>query len=105
MFGFGRRDVADGLQEPVVVEPVHPFQRCELDGLERSPRTAPMDDLGFIETIDRLGESVVVTVADAANRWPDACFRQALGVFDRDGLAVVQGLLERVEHEAGVRRP
>ena len=30
--GFGRRDVADGLQEPPVVEPVHPFQRRELDG-------------------------------------------------------------------------
>ena len=29
---FGRRDVADGLQEPPVVEPVHPFQRRELDG-------------------------------------------------------------------------
>ena len=28
----GRRDVADGLQEPPVVEPVHPFQRRELDG-------------------------------------------------------------------------
>ena len=30
--GFGRRDVADGLQETPVVEPVHPFQRRELDG-------------------------------------------------------------------------
>ena len=30
--GFGRRDVADGLQVPPVVEPVHPFQRRELDG-------------------------------------------------------------------------
>ena len=32
--GFGRRDVADGLQQPAIVEPVHPFQRRELDGLE-----------------------------------------------------------------------
>jgi hypothetical protein len=30
--GFGWRDVADGLQEPPVVEPVHPIQRRELDG-------------------------------------------------------------------------
>jgi hypothetical protein len=26
LLGFGRRDVADRLQEPLVVEPVHPFQ-------------------------------------------------------------------------------
>jgi hypothetical protein len=32
LLGFGRRDVADGLQEPPVVEPVYPFQRRELDG-------------------------------------------------------------------------
>jgi molecular chaperone IbpA len=32
LLGFGRRDVADGLQEPPVVEPVDPFQRRELDG-------------------------------------------------------------------------
>jgi hypothetical protein len=32
----------------------------------------------------------------------------AVGVVDEiagDGLAIVQGLLQRVEHEAGVRRP
>jgi hypothetical protein len=34
LLGFGRRDVADGLQEPSVVEPIHPFQGRELDGLE-----------------------------------------------------------------------
>ena len=33
-FGFGRRDVADGLQQPAVVEPVDPFERGELDGFE-----------------------------------------------------------------------
>ena len=32
--GFGRRDVADGLQEPPVVEPVHPFERGIFDGIE-----------------------------------------------------------------------
>jgi hypothetical protein len=35
--GFGRRDVADGLEEPSVVEPIHPFQGRELDGLEAAP--------------------------------------------------------------------
>ena len=76
--GFCRRDVADGLQEPPVVEPVHPFQGCELDGLERAPRPAPMNDLGFVQTVDGLGESIVVAVSDAADGWLDACLRQAL---------------------------
>jgi hypothetical protein len=67
LLGFGRRDVADGLQEPPVVEPVHPFQRRELHGFERPPRSSPMDDLCFVETVDRLGESIVETVSDAAD--------------------------------------
>jgi hypothetical protein len=32
--GFGWRDVADGLQQPAIVEPVHPLRRRELDSLE-----------------------------------------------------------------------
>lgn len=32
--GFGWRYVADGLQEPSVVEPIDPFEGSELDGLE-----------------------------------------------------------------------
>jgi hypothetical protein len=41
-----------------------------------------MDELGLIEAIDRLGESVVVGIADAANGRFDACLRQALGILD-----------------------
>ncbi len=67
VLGFGRRDVADGLQEPAVVEPIHPLEGCELDGLEVAPRSASMDNLGLVEAIDRFGEGVVVRVADAAD--------------------------------------
>jgi len=84
--GFGRRNVADGLQEPPVVEPVHPFEGSELHRLERAPRPAPMDDLGLIEAIDRLGEGIVVAVADTADRRLDAGLGEALGIFDRDVL-------------------
>jgi hypothetical protein len=38
-----------------------------------------MDDLGLVEAIDRFREGIVVTVADAADRRLDACFREALG--------------------------
>jgi hypothetical protein len=41
LLGFGRRDVADGLQVPPVVEPIHPFGGGELD-----PRSTPVDDFG-----------------------------------------------------------
>jgi hypothetical protein len=71
LLGFGRRDVADGLQQPAIVEPIDPDQTRELDVLEASPRPAPMNDLGFVEAIDRLGESIVVRVADAADGWLD----------------------------------
>jgi type IV secretory pathway TrbF-like protein len=52
-----------------------------------------MDDLGFVETVDGFGESIVVAVADAAYRRLDTRFRQALGVFDRDVLAAPDALL------------
>jgi hypothetical protein len=39
-----------------------------------------MDYLGLVETVDRFGESIVVAVADAADRGFDAGFRQALSV-------------------------
>src|SRR5438270_11375789 len=80
-----------------------------------------MDDLGLVEAIDGLGQRVVVAVADAAYGWLDTGFCQAFSVFDRHVLAshiavvhqpgaidrppFMQSLLQRVEHEARVRRP
>ena len=82
--GFGRRDVADGLEQPAIVEPVHPLQRRELDSLERPPWPTPVDDLGLVETIDGFGESIVIAVPDAAYRRFDSGFGEPLGVFDRN---------------------
>ena len=70
-----------------MVEPVHPFQGSELDGFQISPWPAPADDLGLVEAVDRLGQGVVVAVADAADRGLDARIGEALGVADRDVLA------------------
>jgi len=67
-FGFGRRNVSDPLHQSSMIEPVDPFQRGELDGFDVAPRPAPPNDLGFIEPVDRLGERIVVAVADAAVR-------------------------------------
>jgi hypothetical protein len=92
-FGFGRRDVADGLQQPAIVEPVDPGQGRELDGLEAPPRPTPMNDLSLVKTIDRLGESVVVAVSDAADGRLDAGFRQTLGVSNANVLRTSDALL------------
>ena len=121
IFGFGRRDVADGLQQPAMVEPVDPFERGVLDGFEVAPRPPPVDHLGLVEAVDRLGQSVVVTVADAADRRLDAGLGEALGVLDRhvlrpavammnqaatvNGPTIVKRLLESIQDEASVRRP
>ena len=119
-FGLGGWDVSYGLEEPSVIEPVDPFEGGELDGLEVAPGSAPMDDLGLVEAVDRLGERVVVGIADAADRGHEAGLRQPLSVFDRHVLhapiavmnqtaasnrsTIVQRLLQRVEDEAGMGR-
>ena len=67
IFSFGRRNVADGLQQPTMVETVDPFERRILDGFEAAPGSAPVDHVGFVEAVDRLSQSVVVAVADTAD--------------------------------------
>lgn len=78
-----------------MVEPIDPFQRGELDLFEISPGPVPADDLGLVETVDRLGQGVVVRVSDAANRALDAGLSQPLGVANSKVLnatvAVVNG--------------
>ena len=64
-----------------MVEPIHPFERGDFDGLEGPPWPTAIDDLGLVEAVDGLGERIVIAVADAADRWFDAGFGQALSVF------------------------
>src|SRR3954453_8434554 len=116
--GLGGRDVPDRLEEAAVVEPVGPFESGELDRFEAAPGAAPMDQLGFVEAVDGFGEGVVVAVTDAANRRLDARRGKPLGILDRDvlhtavmdeaaapdGPALVQGLLQCIQYQAGVSR-
>jgi hypothetical protein len=101
-FGFGRWNVSDRLQQPLVVEPVDPLERGELDRLEFAPRPSSPDDLGFVESVDRLGERIVVAVADAADRWFDARVFQALDVFYGEILA---SAIRVMDEAAAVNRP
>lgn len=81
-FGFGWRDVPDGLEKTAVVEPVHPFERRVFHGFEAAPWAAAVDELGIEQAVDRLGQRVVITVANAADRRLDACFGKTFGVAD-----------------------
>jgi hypothetical protein len=104
-----------------MIEPVDPLERRILDGFEAAPWSTAMDDLGFVEPVDRLGQSVVVAVADAADRGLDPGLGEALGVLDKHILrpavammdeaapmgrpAIVKRLLQGIEDEAGMGRP
>lgn len=63
-----------------------PGEGGELDGFERAPRSAPMDHLGFVESVDRLGEGIVVAVADTADGRFDACLGETFCVANADVL-------------------
>ena len=56
---LGRWEVADGLQKPPVVEPVHPLQGGVLDVVDALPGAAAADQLGLVQADDRLGQGVV----------------------------------------------
>lgn len=58
LLSFGRRDVADGPQQPAIAEPVVPGQCHKLDGLEASPGPTPMNELCLVEAVDRFSESI-----------------------------------------------
>ena len=94
LFCFGGWDVADGLQQSPVVEPVDPFERGVLDRFKRSPRSASVDHLGLVEPVDRLGERIVVGIADTADGRLDAGLGQALGIFDREILASAVAMVD-----------
>ena len=57
IFGFGRRDVADRLQQTAMVKPVDPFEGRVFHGFEGSPGSTAVDDLGLVKAVDRLGQS------------------------------------------------
>ena len=46
-----------------MIEPIDPFQGGEFHRLEAAPWSTSMNDFGLVETVDRLSEGVVVTVA------------------------------------------
>lgn len=78
--------MADGFEQPDVVEPRHPFQGRQFECLPRLPWRAPVNQLRLVQPVDRLRQRVVVTVSLAAHGRLDARLGQALAVADADVL-------------------
>src|SRR5690606_30902148 len=78
------RDVADGFEEPVMVEPPDPFEGRELDILMAAPRSAAPNHLRLEEADHRLGQCVVIGVAATADGRLDAGLSKPLRVANRE---------------------
>jgi hypothetical protein len=119
-FGLSGQDVVDGLQTAAVIEPVDSFQLGKFDGLEGSPRAAPVNDLVLVKAVDGFRQGIVAAVTDAADRRLHTGLCQTLGVFYRqiltnpvrmmhqtamlDRSAILQCLFQSIEHKARMRR-
>ena len=59
-----RREVADRLEQARGIKPVHPFERGVLHLVESLPGTAAADHFSLEKPVDRLGQCVVIGIAD-----------------------------------------
>lgn len=113
-----RRDVADGLKQAQVVEPVDPFQHCLHNRLHISPRAFWPAHLSLEQFDDRPCKCVVIRVTGGTDRGLDAALGQSLTVTDakilRSTVAVMyeatgigscmHGLLQGIEHQISLDR-
>jgi len=62
---FGRGDVVEVAVDPLGVIPMDPAQGSEFDVFDAAPRALirSVDQLGFVETVDRFGECVVIRLS------------------------------------------
>lgn len=88
---LGRRHVAQRCHRALAVESGHSMQRGQFNRLLGLPGTSAVDQFSFVQTVDRLGQGVVVGVALTANRRLDAGLGQPFGVADADVLGGFNG--------------
>ena len=67
---LGRWDQADLAVQAAVVEPVEVFGDGDLEVVDAPPRPAVADQLSLEQRVERLGQSVVIRVAGAADLGP-----------------------------------
>ena len=66
-FNLGGCLVAQVLVQPGGVPPMGPVHRGELDFGQGSPRGLGVDQLGLIQPVDGLGQSIIVRVTYGSN--------------------------------------
>src|SRR5471032_3130172 len=104
----------------MMIEPGHPLQRRQFDGLACLPRSTAMYQFCLVQAVDGLGQRVIIAVALTAHRGLNAGLRQTLAVADGNvlrapvammnqgvvtlGLAGVQRLLQGIKDEVGAHR-
>ena len=62
-----------------------------------------MDHFGFVEAVNSLGEGIVITVPDAADRGLDARRGKPLGILNRDVLDTAIAVVDEAPPRAGRR--
>ena len=87
-----------------VVEPVHVGERLPFDVFDVAPRTATMNQLGLVETIEALGEGIVVGIAATANGGDDTGFAESLRVADAEILNAAVRVMDHPRQPLGVAR-
>ena len=74
---FCWRDITNGFQKPVMVEPGYPYQGGQFNRFSGFPGAASMDDFRLVETVDGFRQGIVVAVAFTADRGLNAGLGQA----------------------------
>jgi len=59
VIAFGCRDVSDRPKQPAAVEPIDPAEGGYFQILHIAHRVFAMNEFGFAETVNRLGEAIV----------------------------------------------
>jgi len=93
-FVLGGWDVSEFAVQSSVVEPFDVGKRLKLEVLGVAPGTAPADEFGLVETVHRLGERVVVAVADGPDRGERTDLGESFGVENRGVLAAGVGMCD-----------
>ena len=64
---FCWRNVTDGSEKGLVVEPVHPSQRRKFERSFGLPRVPAMNQFSLVKTINGFRQGIVITVAATAD--------------------------------------
>ena len=76
--------MSDRFKQALAIEPDHPFESGQFDGLDSFPGRPAMDQFRLVKTVDGFGQRIVVAVALAADGRFDSGFGETLGIADRN---------------------